>query len=571
MNRSSSPVRGNSGTSAAFLAFLLTLVLVGCKPAGKSGSSAASGGPTPKNTVEVVFHYSSEKEDWIQQMTKEFNSSGQKLSGGESILVMPTPMGSGDCVDGIMSGTAQPHLISPAASVFLKLAEAESKAKSGQALLKGEPETLVLSPVVIAMWKPMATALGWPQKSLGWSDIHGLATSPQGWAAHGMPQWGAFRFGHTHPEYSNSGLISVLAEIYAAAEKTSPLTAADIAQPKVAEKLAAIERAVVHYGASTGFFGKKLFQGGPGYLSAAVLYENMVINSKQEPNLQMPVVAIYPKEGTFWSDHPAGVVNRPWVGEKQEAAARQYLHWLMEEPQQKAALTLGFRPGNVNIPVTSPVDTAHGVDAAEPKTTLPTPEPEVVRAALNLWKEQKKASHVNLVLDCSGSMTEENRITFAREGALEIVRLLGDRDRVDLLPFTDKVPNINFPDLPLKDTRQKINNAIGGLYAEGGTALYDAIFAAYESAKAHATRDRISAIVVLSDGDDQHSRMNLTTLLSKIRSQPETPGLRVFTIAYGSGARQDYLDKIAQATQARSYVGNTGNIRQIFREISTFF
>ena len=26
--------------------------------------------------------------------------------------------------------------------------------------------------------------------------------------------------------------------------------------------------------------------------------------------IRVPLVAIYPKEGTFWSDHPAGIVDR---------------------------------------------------------------------------------------------------------------------------------------------------------------------------------------------------------------------------------------------------------------------
>src|SRR5262245_65227649 len=121
------------------------------------------------------------------------------------------------------------------------------------------------------MWKPMAEALGWGKKPIGWSDILALARNEQGWSAYGRNQWGAFKFGHTHPEFSNSGLISLLAEVYAATGKVTGLTVADVNKPNTAAYLEGIEQAVVHYGSSTGFFNKKILSNGPEDLSEAVL------------------------------------------------------------------------------------------------------------------------------------------------------------------------------------------------------------------------------------------------------------------------------------------------------------
>ena len=67
--------------------------------------------------------------------------------------------------------------------------------------------------------------------------------------------------------------------MYAATGKTAGLTLADVDKPRTAEFVQGIEKSVVHYGSSTGFFGRKMFASGPQYLSAAVLYENMVIES----------------------------------------------------------------------------------------------------------------------------------------------------------------------------------------------------------------------------------------------------------------------------------------------------
>jgi Ca-activated chloride channel family protein len=43
------------------------------------------------------------------------------------------------------------------------------------------------------------------------------------------------------------------------------------------------------------------------------------------PDLSFPVVAIYQKEGTFWSDHPAGVVERDWVTPEHREAAKIHI------------------------------------------------------------------------------------------------------------------------------------------------------------------------------------------------------------------------------------------------------
>ena len=69
---------------------------------------------------------------------------------------------------------------------------------------------------------------------------------------------------------------------------------------------------------------------------------------------------------------------------------------------------------------------AHGVDPAEPKTTLEVPSAQVMDGILTLWSQRKKPADVVLVLDTSGSMNDDSKIQNAREGAKQLVSLLGD-------------------------------------------------------------------------------------------------------------------------------------------------
>jgi len=116
-----------------------------------------------------------------------------------------------------------------------------------------------------------------------------------------------------------------------------------------------------------------------------------------------------------------------------------------------------------------------------------------------------------------------------------------------------------------------MEHAISGLFASGGTALYDAIDHAYQDLLTHPQAEKISAIVVLSDGEDTNSTLKLPDLLPRIKFDNEMRTIRVFTIGYGAGARKEVLGKIADETQARYYKGATDDIVKVFKDISTFF
>src|SRR5439155_13655141 len=118
----------------------------------------------------------------------------------------------------------------------------------GNLIPDGKIPSIAQSPLVIAMPRPMAEAMGWPGKQIGWSDIDALATNAAGWGAVGHPEWGAFKLGKTNPHFSTSGLNATIAAYYAATGRSSDLTEADIADAKVTTFVKGVESAVVHYG-----------------------------------------------------------------------------------------------------------------------------------------------------------------------------------------------------------------------------------------------------------------------------------------------------------------------------------
>jgi len=129
------------------------------------------------------------------------------------------------------------------------------------------------------MWRPMAEALGWPDKPIGWKQIVDLAGDPQGWAKYGHPEWGQFTFGHTHPEQSSTGFNILASLAYAAAGKTSALTPAEVKSAAVVDAFSKLEKDTYHYGLSTRGLLTLMGQRGPGYLHAASSSETSFIKN----------------------------------------------------------------------------------------------------------------------------------------------------------------------------------------------------------------------------------------------------------------------------------------------------
>ena len=564
-------------------ALLLAVVALSCKKADESkpvetksdpGTNGTSA-PLPADALPLVIAYGSEKKTWLEESARAFEATGAKTKSGKRIKIDGHALGSGEAQQAILDGSLKPHVYSPASGAYVTLLNQAWLARPGAATETRKPlapagEPVVLSPIVIAMWKPMAEALGWPDKAIGWADIIKISRDPRGWAAYNHPEWGTFKLGHTHPEFSNSGLLAVLAEAYAGAGKQRDLTKDDLAAARTKDFIAAVEGSIVHYGKSTGFFAEKLLERGPAYMSAAVLYENLVIESySKKSDAGFPLVAVYPVEGTFWSDHPYSILDAPWVGDEQREAAQAFLAFLKARPQQERALALGFRPADPAVAIGAPVDSAHGVDAKQPQTLLDVPGGEVLEQLLALWRDVKKPTDVILVFDKSGSM-RGRALEEAKQGAKAFLEGLHDRDEVSLLFFDSTV----YPPTeaaPLGKVRAQLEQRIDQTIAEGGTALYDATLAAYQvmqkRAKTHPAR--ILAVVVMTDGRDESSKLPLEQLTRSF--SPEDAPVKIFTIAYGEGADPTVLAQIAEAAQGSSAKGSAETIVQVYRDLSAFF
>ncbi len=553
---------------AAVAVVIALVVSGGGGDAGTKGTVPSVSSKAPKGAVRVTFAYSPEKEALLVPLVKRFNASGAKV-GGKPVFVDAVNRSSGDVEAKIAKGTYKPVAWSPSSSLWGRLLNYEAD----QPLAPDDSPSIVRTPLVIAMWEPMARALGYPKRKIGFSDVLDLATNGTGWAKYGKPEYGPFKLVHTNPDYSTSGLSAVVAEYYAATGKKEGLTKADITSAKVRKQVRAIEHSIVHYGDTTLFISDQLRERGLGYASAVAMEEATLVDFNEHRGSQPKLVGIYPKEGTFFSDDPFITLDAPWVSAAQRDGAKAFQRFLATAITPSVAAKGGFRPADFDTKPVAPIDAEHGADPALPTRVLGFPEPQVLAAAKSAWRADRKPANVLLVLDTSGSMQDEDRLVRAKEGLKVFFDQVGTQDSVGLLTFNTEL-NLISPIKPFATNGNALKSSVQDLIADGGTAFLDAAVEGVQSVRDLEDTDRINAVVLLTDGEDTDSHRSYAEALRELSSQGDSANqVRLYTIAYSAGAAQAQkeLDSLAAATGGKGYQGSTDDIESVYRSISSFF
>jgi Ca-activated chloride channel homolog len=519
----------------------------------------------PAGAHQLSFVVSPEKEELLKAAVARFNGSNTEV-GGKRVFVSMKAMNSGDAENAIARGRLQPDVWSPAGSFWGRLLNL----RADQPFVARENPSIVRTPLVIAMWEPMAQALGYPAKAVSFEDIVRLATDPRGWAAVGKPNFGRFKYVHTNPDSSTSGAEAVTGSYYALAGKKEGLTNADVA--KVAPRVKDLERSIVHYGDSTLFIEDQLCKGGLAYASAVAMEETTVIDFNRRRCSSTKLVALYPEEGSFFSDSPYIVLNADWVTPADRDAAGAFQRFLAAEVDAELAGRYGFRPGDPEARAAGLVSTANGADPTKPRRELLLPEPPVLNKVLTTWRRDRKPARVMLVLDNSGSMQDEDKLVHAKQGLLAFFRQVAPQDEVGLTKFSAKVTELVAP-APFARNRIALEQAVRGIIPEDDTAVYDATVQAVDAIKAKADAEHINAVVVLTDGADTTSSVTGQQVLARLNQEgkAESNAVRVFTIAYGSDAKASELERFSAASGGKGFTASTADIEQVYRSISSFF
>jgi Ca-activated chloride channel homolog len=562
------------------LAFLAGFILVSC------GGQTNQTNQTNSNLqgLEIKFLVGSDLARFCQQAATRLNQTKPKTSSGQNFSLTCEAKGSGDVVQDVL-GLAQqlqagnipadapdfPTLVGVDGEIYQsQLVYQMDKLFPGQAYMPNITDSplIAYSPMVFMTTEQLAPGL---EKSKNLYTTLATAKNHQQLdpKAPAIP----ISYVHTAPTRSNSGLQTLVAQFAAIANKPpEDLTLEDV--KKYQEQVKQIQNKITRYGKSTNNLARSMTENGVFWASVGSVYESSVISANSQPdNNQTKYQAVYP-QGTFSSNMRAILPNAPWISSAEKEAATEIIEYLLQPDVQQIATDLGLRPGVPGVPLGNKFSPLFGVNPQAKYDSYRPPQPEVVEAMLNSWQTYaKKPSQVAVVIDTSGSM-EGTKLAAIKNTLLDYVQNLGEQEKIALISFNSQI------DPPVIVEGNQAGKAkgiefISQLQAKGGTRLYDSSLYARNWLMKNPRPDAINAVLILTDGEDSDSEIDLDQLSQQLKSSNFESGENIafFTVGYGEEGEfnPQALQKIAELNSGYYRKGDPQTISNLMADLQVEF
>lgn len=171
--------------------------------------------------------------------------------------------------------------------------------------------------------------------------------------------------------------------------------------------------------------------------------------------------------------------------------------------------------------------------------------------------------NVAIVIDKSGSM-QGNKIEQAKSAARAALSQLGPDDIVSIVAYDDTV-DVLVPATKVSD-REVVERGIERLSAGGMTALFAGVVKGAGEVRKFAGKERVSRVVLLSDGAANVGPASAGELGQLGRSL-RREGIAVTTVGLGLGYNEDLMVQLAQASGGQHvFIEHERQLAQVFRE-----
>lgn len=528
-------LRRTATLTKVVLAILCATLLQACEDA-----------PDRDFATELTILMASENES-LKPLLDEFAQAN-------GVSIATTSKGSVEIMHALESDSLDFDAIWPSNSIWISLGEKSNRIRNAKPIL--------VTPVVMAVRDELLHSFGWAGKEVRVEDIAKKVSQRK------------LRFAMTSASQSNSGASAYLAFLHGLKGTDDPLSAADLENDTLLDKMRILLAGVNRSSGSSGWLKDLFLQGD---FDAMVNYESIVIETNKALVQQgrKPLHVIYPENGVAIADAPLGMVAGK--GAPKEKLFAKLQDWLRSPQIQARMASFGRRPaipGAEFRPEASTWDTAWGIQPNRLLSPFPLPQAAVIRVALEKYQtELRKPSRTVFCLDFSTSM-KGDRIaqlrkamrmvldpTQARYHLIQAAR----RDTIAVVAFSDHV--LWTETVAPHDSIQALQlaNRIDGQEPYGGTAIYSAVIQAMGILTQHDTLSHVPSVVLLTDGESNtgSSFYDLQSLQSKLGRD-----IPVFSIRFGD-ASSAQLDAIAAMTKARVLDG-TKDLAKAFRQVKGY-
>jgi Ca-activated chloride channel family protein len=183
----------------------------------------------------------------------------------------------------------------------------------------------------------------------------------------------------------------------------------------------------------------------------------------------------------------------------------------------------------------------------------------------------KKQADVVVLIDTSGSMRTDNKMSLAQEAIKGFLEDQSATNNIGLVRFSTDVETL-VPLAGFESNRSLITEKVDLLKARGDTAMYAALLQTIDEMSKSPDSARIRAIVLLSDGKNTVDNASLRDVTDKIQSVRNTKSpILVIPVAYGADADINALNAIARASDTKVQSSDAQGIKKLLDVISSYF
>ena len=526
---------------------LAVLALAGCGKQSQS-DNASPGSSVPSQRGASLSIVAGSENKSLEPIVQEF-------ARRNGVTINMTYMGSVEIGQEIAKGTQCPFdAVWPAASLWIDLFDSAKVTRSAVSIMR--------TPVVFAVKKPVAQSLGWIGKDVKVMDILKAAEARK------------VRFAMTSATQSNSGASAYLGFLVAFAGNPEVLTNDHLkgneARTLIKKFLGSVNRSA----GSSGFL-KDLMVERYDLLDAMVNYEAMMIEANQALVAQgrEPLYAIYPVDGLTIADSPLAFVNKGDAAK--EAGFKKLQQYLLSPEVQRQIQAQGRRTGLVGMGAETAdarvFNPDWGIDLNRVLTPVRMPGGAVIREALELYQVAfRKPSCTMFVLDFSGSMRgkgeeqvkEAMRTLLTPAIASRYLLQLSPEDVTVVMPYSDNivaewVVQGNDPK-DLDDLMMKVENQ--GPMA--GTYTHKALLQALAKAKTYASTGKYhTSVILMSDGEATDKLQDFFARIDQDRIGRDIP---IYTVLFGEAKERD-MKALADGMAGKMFDGRK-DMAKAFRE-----
>ena len=249
---------------------------------------------------------------------------------------------------------------------------------------------------------------------------------------------------------------------------------------------------------------------------------------------------------------------------KNDGATRMFLdiqeaYKVLSDPNKKEAYDEGREPDEAMPAVHT------SIQYSQDRLTK-NKEAQIIYALVDIISLQAEKDtsdlplNISLVLDNSTSM-DGPRMEILKASTKEIIQELGEDDLVSVISFNDRakvlIPSQNQPSISL------VESSIGGLFAEGGTEIFQGLESGFEEIKKNSFFDYVNHIILITDGHTYGDEDNCVNLAKTAA----TSDIGISGLGIGIEWNDEFIDNLCALTGGQSmYIQDVNNVKDFLTQ-----